>query len=255
VKTQEQVAVTLAPLGSVQEGLEWVSASGIRGVQLSATQAGMRPRDLDVSARRDLRATLRRLELTCSGIDFWIPVEDWLEGATMERAVDAFRQACRMAEELHRAPLSLLVPGPQKESGRQARCADVLATMVQTANVHGVQLANLAWSTGDERMKAPYPPMGACIDPAAILASGRRPFPVVTGAAGAIVAARIVDLLRTGQRGPLNHEDGQLDVMEFRVALESAGCPGLPVIDARHWSEPRSGILQSLAAWQGVSQP
>lgn len=244
--------MTLAPLGAVQESLEWISASGIRGVQLSATHAGMRPRELDGSARRDLRATLRRLELVCSGIDAWIPPDQWSDSATMERAVDALRQVCRLAEELDRVPVSLALPGKDADAAREARRSDAVAAVVQAANVHGVLLADMAWSTGSPRAEVPYPPVGVCIDPAAILASARRPFPVVTGASGRIAGARVVDLLRTGHRGPLGDSDGQLDVTEYRVALESAGCTALPVIDARQWTEPRAGALRSLAVWSAA---
>jgi sugar phosphate isomerase/epimerase len=246
------VAVTLAPLGAVQESLEWISAAGIRGVQLSATHAGLRPRDLDISARRDLRATLRRLELVCSGIDAWIPVDQWSDSATMERAVDALRQVCRLAEELDRVPVSLTLPAADSDAAREARRRDAVSAVVQAASVHGVLLADIAWSTGTARAEAPFPPVGVCIDPAAILASARRPYPVVTGAAGRIASARVVDLLRTGHRGPLGDADGQLDVTEYRVALESAGCTALPVIDARQWAEPRAGVRRSLAAWSAA---
>ena len=44
-------------------------------VQLSAAQAGLRPRELDRSARRDLLATLRRRELAVAGIDDGLDVE------------------------------------------------------------------------------------------------------------------------------------------------------------------------------------
>jgi hypothetical protein len=56
VRTQHPVAATVAPLGDPASAFAWLSAAGIRGAQLSATQPGMRPRELGESARRDLRA-------------------------------------------------------------------------------------------------------------------------------------------------------------------------------------------------------
>ncbi|MFM9144330.1 MAG: hypothetical protein ACKORL_02915 [Phycisphaerales bacterium] len=84
-RTQHPLAATVAPLGDPASAFAWLSAAGIRGAQLSATQPGMRPRELGESARRDLRATLVRLELVASGIDAWIPTSHFTDPATVER--------------------------------------------------------------------------------------------------------------------------------------------------------------------------
>jgi hypothetical protein len=65
-----------------------------------------------------------------------------------------------------------------------------------------------------------------------------------------IVSARIVDLLRSGMRGPVGRSgESRLDVLSFRIALEMAGFRGLPVIDARQWVDPHAGVVASADAW------
>lgn len=242
--TQQRVAVTLAPLGEPQESLAWISAQGARGVQLSAAQPGLRPRELDGSARRDLRAVFRRLELECSGIDAFVPPDQFTDGVTSERAIDAVRHSCALASEMGRVPVCVSLPAPSTEAAKEARRQDAIAALVSAASSHGVLLANIADNS------APWPPIGVCIDPAAALASKREPDAVVLASAGRIVAARIVDLLKSGTRGPIGHPEGQLECLDYRISLESAGFSGLPVIDARGWADPRAGAVRSLAAWR-----
>lgn len=252
MQVQQSVAVTLAPLGGAVESLAWISSIGARGVQLSAAQPGLRPRELDAGARRDLRATLRRLELVCSGIDAWIPVERWLDGSTVEHTLDVVRQCCSLAAELGHVPVCLTLPGPCQDPPREERRAEAVAEAIRAAQTHDVCLADLTWSTRQPRAELPHPPVGGCIDPAVLLANACRPVPVITAAAGRVVAARVVDLLRNGARGPIGTLDGQLDPVEYRVALESCRFSGLPVIDARQWADPRAGVLHTMNVWNGL---
>ena len=75
--------LTLAPTisdldAAPRRAISQLSDAGFRAAQLSASQPGLRPRELDQSGRRDLLATLRRREVSASGIDAWIPPEhDW----------------------------------------------------------------------------------------------------------------------------------------------------------------------------------
>ena len=67
-----RLAATIAPLvatGSLpglREALAWASAAGYPEVQLSVVDSELKPREFGASARRDLAATLSRLELACS---------------------------------------------------------------------------------------------------------------------------------------------------------------------------------------------
>ena len=115
------LAATLEPLGDPVESLEWLGGAGVRGVQLSATQPGLRPRTLDGAARRELRARLKRLELTLSGLDLWIPPEHFTEPANVDRATAAAEAAVVLAADLGRVPVSMTLPADAAASALAAQ--------------------------------------------------------------------------------------------------------------------------------------
>jgi sugar phosphate isomerase/epimerase len=95
--------------------------------------------------------------------------------------------------------------------------------------------------------------MGVSLDPAAILAEGGDPVNMVSQLGPRLVSARVVDLLRSGMRGPVGAAgESRLDVLGFRVALEMAGLARFPVIDARQWIDPHAGVLATVQAWGGA---
>lgn len=244
-RTQVPLSVTIAPLGLPSEAMSWASASGFRGVQFSVTGGGLRPRELGPSARRDLRATLSRLELAVSGIDAIVPVAHFLDPAMSERAIDAIDGACGLAAELGRVPVTLQLP-PAGDESQQDRRREVVAALAAAADRAGVTLADLGGA-----VEAPWPPVGVCVDPAAVLADGGDPSAVVARTGPKLAAVRVADLLRSGLRGPIGvRGESRLDVLAFRVAMDVSGFRGLPVLDCRQWSDPRTGALQSAEAWQ-----
>ena len=244
-RSQVPLSVTIAPLGAPGDAMAWASASGLRGVQLSVTGSGLRPRDLGPSARRDLRATLTRLELVASGIDALVPAAHFVDAATAERALDAVEGACVLAAELGRVPVTVHLPTADDEVQR-ARRRDVLARLAAGADRVGVTLADLGGAAD-----APWPPVGIGVDPAAVLAYGGDPAAAVSRAGPRLAGVRVVDLLRSGMRGPIGTPaEARLDVLAFRVAIEVGGFRGLPVIDCRQWSEPLEGVRQCADAWQ-----
>lgn len=244
-RTQVPLSVTLAPLGEPGEAMAWASGAGLRGVQLSVTGTGMRPRDLGPSARRDLRATLTRLELVASGIDALVPGAHFLDPATAERALDAVEGACGLAGDLGRVPVTVQLPAATDDASRVRR-RDILTRLASAADRVGVSIADLGG--GDD---AAWPPVGVAVDPAAVLADGGDPANAVSRAGARLVAVRVVDLLRSGMRGPLGLAgEARLDALAFRIAVELAGGSGLPVIDCRQWPHPREGVRQTVDAWQ-----
>ena len=244
-RTQLPLAVTVAPLGDPAAAFVWAASQGIRGVQLSATHPGMRPRDLGASARRDLRATFTRLELVASGIDAWIPAAHFMEPANAERAIDAACAACELAGELGRVPVTLQLPRAAVDSSDAPRRAEAIAAIVAAADRAGVLVADA--SNADD---APWPPVGISLDPAAVLADGGDPAAFASRAGARIASARVVDLLRSGMRGPVGSSgESRLDALAYRIALEMAGFHGLPVIDARQWIDPHAGVVVSAEAW------
>lgn len=230
------LGVTTGPLGAANEAIAEVAAMGLAGVQLDAGDASMRPREMGASARRDLAASLRRLGLRASGIDCFVPVERFADAAQVERAMQAVRGSIALAESLERAPVCVHLPADPAVSGELRR----------EAERRGVPLADFT-----------LPPAGAPavvgVDPAAMLAAGLDPAAQVAAVAGRVAAARVVDLLRSGMRGPIEQPGAsRLDALAYRVALEMAGFRGLPVIDARQWTDARRDALACAERWMAL---
>lgn len=235
-----ELSVTLAPLvydmsgEAVKSALDRVAALRLRRVQVAATMPGLRPRDLDRTARRDLLASLRRRELALSGLDAWIPAAHFTDAAHIDRAVQALTEIIALAADLERVPVSLIMPN---DDG----IAQSLADAGQRA---GVALADHAVPPSSR------PGVGVGIDPAAYLAANKNPEDAVHAAGQRLVSARLVDLLRSGMRGPIgsNHED-RLDATAYKIALSVNAFQRPVIIDARQWSEPWRGVEQCILAW------
>ncbi|MFM7135022.1 MAG: hypothetical protein ACKO0W_11970 [Planctomycetota bacterium] len=244
------IAATISPLVSsgacadVRAALERLSRLGYRGAQLSASDPATRPRDLGASARRDLAAALARNELACSGVDLFIPPAHFADVAFVARAVDATIAAVGLAADLGRAPLVLPLPADAS--------ADVRSAIGSEASRRGVTVVvPLDGASPDEPSFADEPPYARGIDCAAVLAASGRPEAVVAALGGRLGGVRLVDLLRSGLRGPiLEPRASRLDALALRIALEVAGFRGLPVVDARQWADPAEGIAASIERWR-----
>lgn len=231
-----RLAPTLAPLETPpQAAFRRLASLGFRRVQLSATQAGLRPRELDGSARRDLVVTLRRREIEVGGVDLWIPPSHFGEAARVDRAVAAVVEAIRLAADLGRCPVSLELPAGEEAEG-------VIASLRDTAMHHGVALADHAVPA---RVREG---VGLGIDPVAWLADGADPVEGVVTAEDRLVSARLCDLVRGGLRGAVGEDGGRLDLAAYRAALTMRGEAAV-VVDARQWADPWHGVRRTAEAW------
>lgn len=243
------VAVALDGLGlEPRDAFATLHELGIAGVQWPATRSGLRPRDLDASGRRDLQSTLRRHELSLSGVDLWIPSEHFGDPGRVDRAVAAVEESVRFAAEFGRCPVSLRLPGSGPEGA--ARDESVFAAIGVIAERHGVPIADHAVPIVKRESIA----MG--LDPVAWLAAGHDPAAVAIEHAGEIASARLADLDRGGLRVPVGDAiEGRVDLLRYRVALEVAGVRRLVVIDPRQWADPIAGVRRSAAAWSDAARP
>lgn len=256
-RQQISLSVTVAALGDPSQALAWASANGLRGVQLSATHPATRPRDLGASARREIRSMLGRYELLLTGVDAFVPPNHFVETQHMERAIDAVQAACEFAGECGRVPVSIHLPHAIKPPDSTNSVADATIDSVSARRMESLRaIASAAQHAGVEiadtsrTVDAPWPPIGFLIDPATILGEGGDPIQQVMRAGTRLVGARIDDLLRTGMRGAVGSGgQSRLDVLAYRIALETANFTRLPVIDARQWLDPHAGVLASLRAW------
>ena len=241
-----QLAPTLSPLVaagdlSVREAFERIAELGFRFVQLNAAQGGLRPRELDHSARRDLLATLRRRELMVAGIDAWIPISHFGDPARVDHAVAALRGAIELASDLGRVPVSVSLPQDPA----------IISTLVEHASHHGVRLADHHVPPRDSSSFAGMDGLGIGIDPAAYLSQNLDPAAAIHGHASRLVSARVSDLLSSGLRAPLgDREEGRLDVTAYQVALSIAGYSAPVVADARQWPDPWGGLERTSQIWR-----
>lgn len=238
------LAPTLSALGDdPRAALERLPAAGFRFVQLSATQPGLKPRELDRSARRGLMTMLRRLELEPAGIDLWIPPAHFLAAAQIDRAVDAVLAAIELAADFGRCPLSLTLPASNgKDDAEPLKSA--IEAIIAKADRAGVRLA-------DHAVPMPSRPLiGIGVDSAAWLGASADPADIATQAGDRLVSARLCDVSASGMRQPVSADrDGRLNVLTYRAALSVIGFKRPTVVDARNWSDPWTGLAQSATAW------
>lgn len=272
-----RLATAIEPLGlSAREAFAHLRRIGVRGVQWPAAAAGLRPRELDRGARRDLQAALRRLELELSGVDLPIPPEHFGQADRVDRAVAAAEEAIRFAAEFARVPVSMRLPtrsgreetasAPETTDSRRESPKDrdpsrspshgetetAIAAVLAVADRHGVRLADetvpLSTSIPDREL------VGLGLDPVALLAAGVDPAAAALERGRDVAAARLGDLDAAGIRVPPG-SGGRLDVVRFRVALEIAGFEGFVVVDPRQWRDPLGGVATSVEVWREAGSP
>lgn len=245
------VAVALDGLGlEPREAFAVLREIGVSAVQWPAMRSGLRPRDLDASARRDLLSTLRRHELAMSGVDLWIPPEHFGEADRVDRAVAAVEEAIRFAAEFGRCAVSMRLPRVVATDADDGGIGSALAAIAGIAERHGVPLADHAVPLAASERSS----IG--LDPVALLAAGIDPAAAAMEHAGRVAAARLADLDRGGLRAPVGDPiDGRLDVVRYRVGLEVAGFGGLVAIDPRQWADPLAGVRRSAHAWTEAGRP
>lgn len=241
------LAPTLAPLQTEpRAAFDRLHAMGFRHVQLSATQRGMRPRELDRSARRDLAATLRRREMAVAGVDAWIPPRHFIDDAHCDRAVAAAIDAISFAADLGRCPVSFGLP-VGKHDGERAALDAVIEALAARASHLGVVLADHAVPVSEREG------VQIGVDPAAWLAAGEDPAIAATQHAPRVACVRLCDLLLSGMRGPIDDdEEGRMDVTAYRVAVSLCELAQPIVIDARQWRDPWGGLERTMDAWASV---
>jgi sugar phosphate isomerase/epimerase len=236
--------------GGARAAISWAAASGLRCVQLDATTPGLRPRELDRSARRDLGAFLRRSELSFSGLDLWIPPEHFVDPARVSRAVEATKQAAELAADLSRtldgggAVVSIVLP--------HELSAEVLASIADHAIRCGAGVADhrlVPAASPQERERAPErSPIGIGLDPAAALTAGHDPAVLAARAGQRLLAARLTDASLVGRVAP-GSAGGRLDEMAYIAALSVAEFKRPLVLDLRGIPNQRAAAAAVLARW------
>lgn len=232
--------------------IEWAGRTGFRAVQLNAATPGVRARDLDRSARRDLAAMLRRSDLMLSGLDLWIPPEHFAAAEHVDRAVASLIGAIDLSADLGSLAASSVVssrprPMPVSVVLPEKLAADIESTIVERARARGVRIADHAWPA---RAVSPESEdvLGCGVDPAVVLDAGEDPATVAARLGARLVSARLSDLARgmglSGRLAPGSGR-GRLDLDGYVITLATISYPGAMVVDLR-------GVQEQAAAAQDV---
>lgn len=250
--------------------LQWAADAGFAALRVDAAAPGMRPRDLDRSARRDLAANLRRRQLRLAGLDLWIPPEHFANPAHADRAADAVAQAIDLAADLARlepddATVCVSFP-PRGDAADPAEA--VLASLAQRADAAGVDLADFAIpSRGAD---AAHLRVG--LDPAALLQRGLDPAAEASRAGARLAAASLADTDGVARRvpgiaaalSPAAHSlviarpgaasKGRLDLPTYLIALATASYARPIVLDLRGVADQRPAAEAFAEAWNDAAR-
>ena len=221
--------------GGAKAALRWGAGLGFRSVALDGM--GVRARDFDRSARRDLAATLRRLELALAGIDLWIPPGHFADLAHADRAVAAVVGALGLVGELRDldagiAPVvSIALPG------------DVDAGTVSALRAAGegvdVALADHSCPPNDS--------LGVGLDPATVIFGGGDPVARAAALGDRLVAARLSDADGAGRAVP----GETLDLLAYRATLEIARIRTV-TLDLRGLPEQQAAAQRAKQNWSSL---
>ncbi len=214
--------------GTPRDVIEWAAARGVQRLHLDVTCAGIRPRELDRSARRDLAALFRRLRLTLGGIDAWIPPDHFVDPRHVDRAAAAAVAACDLASEL--ASLGACVQRPAVNLHvAGSTSAAVRTSLAHAAETAGVPIADHQWPPSELQTRGGA--LGVGFDPAAVLMAGETdPCKALVAIARRVVAVRLSDLSSLGRVPP---GEGRLDVMAYEVAVAPAVPGACLTVDSR----------------------
>ncbi|MBL8762279.1 MAG: hypothetical protein JNL50_13355 [Phycisphaerae bacterium] len=234
----ERLSVAMAGLAGFEDlrdcsargVIEWIASRGVRHVQLDAAMAGIRPRELGRSARRDLASLVKRVGLSLSGLDLWVPPAHFVDAASQQRAIDAAIGACELAAELR----AILGEGTAGGAGfgvslalHEETPAAVLDAIGAAGSRAGVVVIDHAWPA---RAVASDGAIRVGIDPAVVIGAGASVGKSVLGMSPAPAAVRLSDFSASGR---VAAGDGSLDLANYDIALTTLKWAGVVTLDLR----------------------
>lgn len=247
-----QIGVALAGLPdvsgpSLRAVIDRLAGMGCRAASFSCNAPGLRPRELGRSARRDLGAVLRRADLSCSGVDLFIPPKHLADPTTSARAIEAYTEAIAFTADIAQltgAPSVLTTVLPRNESA-----ADAIAHIAEYADRHNVRLADLAWPPVTSRPPAIAP----AFDPASVIPKADEDTSALAARyAKQLGAARLSD---TDDSGRCIVGEGHLDTLTYLLSLSAGGYRGPVVIDVRGLKDPYQGVEKALSVCAQLPTP
>ncbi len=233
---------TLRVLGP-RAAIDEAAKMGYRAVALDATAPGLRARDLDRSARRDLASVLRRSELAFCGLDLWVPPEHYASEGHADRASNACTQAIDLAADLAREALgdpvvSITLPR-SLEGAPLALGSAVIRALLDHADRRGVALADHSLPLGEGEQGAASP-LSIGVDPAAMLLRGLDPVLDTARWGARVRVARWTDADALSRVAPGLTSKGRLDLRAYgAIVVATTGARRL-TLDLRGVADPLS---------------
>lgn len=213
-------------------------------LHLDAMFAGLRPRELDRSARRDLASMLKRLGVGATGIDLFLPPQHLADAANVDRAVGAVTGAIELLSELgtlgamESKVLCLALP--------QKPLANALQSIGSAALERGVTVVDFSLPPAADVPTS----IARGVDFAQVIASGQDPAALVASSAPGAIRLCDWDGSRRVAVG-----SGRLDVRLAAASASIAAARVPVVIDLRGldagkaWETAARAAVQ---AWNGV---
>ena len=247
-----RLAPTLGPVIKAngkppRNALSLIGEKGFTAVQLDATAAGLRPRELDTTARRDVLSTAMRSGLSVVGIDFFIPAEHYSDPQHVDRAVEAAVAACSLAGDLGRVPVSVNLPITKTDTA-------LIQAIVDSADGFGVALAihdEASFEELTDWIKTAPPHVGIGLDPAALLIRDHDPAGIAQTHSSSLRVARLSDASKGQADGGRQVVGmGSLELMAYRVSVDLApNRVGPVVLDLRGLTSPLDAMRSAKSAW------
>lgn len=214
-----------------------------RALRIDGSLPGLRARELDRSARRDLVSLLRRLGSGFGGIDLWIPSEHFADPIRVERATSAAIEAIELCAEL--ATLDGRAAGRTVSISLPPDAEDVVISLSDVADRTSVRIAD----HGPDYAARLTGPIGIGIDPAFLLARDMKPSDEAARAGARLVAPRLSD---TDGIGRVTPGEGRLDLLAYAIALSTATAGSDVVLDPRGLRDPDVQLREAIDAWHAV---
>lgn len=222
-----------------------MSSVGEPRIHLDAMMAGLRPRELDRSARRDLASILKRAGVRATGIDLYLPPAHLAEESHVDRAVGAITSAIELISELDSLGAMeskvLCLSLPPKP------LANALQAIANSAFERSVTVADFSQPS--------FPDVPASIargvDCAQVVAAGQDPAALIAKGAAAL---RLCDWDGT-KRVPVGK--GRLDVRSVVASASIAAATSPIVIDLRGLDRPSGQAWEvwaraAIEVWRGA---
>lgn len=238
---------------------DWCRAAGYAAVQLDGTAPGLRARELDGSARRDIAASLARRGLGLSGIDLFVPSADLVDLARVDRALGAIVAGMELMADLR----SVCIGDPGVGVVLPAKLeATTRSELVRQGQRLGVAVVDFAWKSehvgihGGGVIVQGVDPAIACASEGAGKANEAIAAAMgASSASGRIGGARLCEGGGIGRVEVGADASSRLDVLAYAAGLGAAGFRGAMVWDGRGLAKPVDAAQRGAATYARMLGP